>query len=163
MTTVQRIIALSQAIGADIKALTTKQGDLTTLSTTTKTSLVLAVNELFTLVGAAGAIDDASGDGVLTKTWSANKIYDAIEAAKTAVKTEILGGASAAYDTLGELQAIVLADEGLASAMATSISNRVRFDAAQSLTTGEKLQACNNIGIGDPDYNFVTDYNTAKA
>ena len=162
MTTEQRIIALAQMIGGDIKGLVAKQGDLTSLSTTAKGNIVAAINELYGLVGSAGGIDDAAGNGTTNKTWSADKIYDMIEAAKIAVKTDILGNASAAYDTLGELQAIIAADEGLASALATAVSFRLRFDAIQTLSTGEKLQACQNLGIGNPDYNFVADYVTAK-
>lgn len=41
-----RIIALAVAVGTDIKALTDKQGDLTALTTTVKTNLVAALNEL---------------------------------------------------------------------------------------------------------------------
>ena len=46
-----RIVALAQAMGADVKALTLSRGDLTALTTTTKTSLVAAINELTTLTG----------------------------------------------------------------------------------------------------------------
>jgi hypothetical protein len=163
MTTVQRIIALATAIGTDIKGLTTKQGDLTSLSTTAKSNLVLAINEIFGLVGSGSAINDALGDGATTSTWSANKIFDTIEAAKTAVKNELTNGAATALDTLSELATALGNDPNFASTIATGLSQRVRFDAAQTLNKTEKLQACNNIGIGDPDYNFLTDYNTAKA
>lgn len=46
--------------------------------------------------------------------------------------------------------------------VATSLSNRVRFDAVQSLTTPQKLQACTNLGIGDPEANFAAAYAAAK-
>lgn len=163
MTTTQRIIALATAIGTDIKALITKQGDLTTLSTTAKGNLVAAINELYSLAGSAGAIDDVAGDGTTNKTWSANKIFDTIEAAKTAVKNDLTNGAAAALDTLSELASALNNDPNFASTIATGLGNRVRFDAAQTLSGAEKLQACENIGIGDPDYDFLTDYNTAKA
>lgn len=51
----------------------------------------------------SGSIDDTASDGELYKTWSADKIFDSISAAKQAVKEEILGGATGAYDTLQEL------------------------------------------------------------
>ena len=68
MTLKQRLILLAQAIGADIKALNISQGALTDLGTTTKTSLVAAVNELKGLIdGLTGSsvIDDGAGDGAL--------------------------------------------------------------------------------------------------
>lgn len=43
------------------------------------------------------------------------------------------------------------------------MSKRVRVDAAQTFTTAEKLQGCNNLGIGDPEHDFLGDYATAKA
>ena len=59
-----RIVALAQAMGTDVKALHVSQGSLSTLNTTTKTSLVAAINELLTLISSAGvAIDDGAGNG----------------------------------------------------------------------------------------------------
>ena len=164
MTLETKIIAVVQAIGADIKDLRTKQGDLTALSTTAKGSLVAAINELYTLLGSSGAvIDDNVGDGATSVTWSADKIFDTIEAAKTAVKAELTDGASTALDTLAELAAALGNDPNYAATIATELGNRVRYDAAQTLTTAQKLQACTNIGVGDPEHDFVTDYTTAKA
>ncbi|WP_268797506.1 hypothetical protein [Pseudomonas huanghezhanensis] len=159
-----RIIGLAQAIGTDIKTLTSKQGDLTALSTTAKGNLVAAVNELYGLLGSSGAnIDDTAGDGATAVTWSANKIFDSIEAAKAAVQASILGGASAAFDTLKELQDLIVSDEGLLTALTTAVANRVRFDDAQTLSTAQKLQACQNIGVGNPETDFSASYATAKA
>ena len=156
-----RIVALAQAIGADIKALTAKQGDLTSLSTTAKGNLVAAINELYAALG--NKIDDMAGDGATTVTWSANKIYDTIEAAKAAVKNELIDGSAAALDTLKELAAALNNDPSFATTIATELGNRVRFDAAQTLTTAQKLQACTNIGVGDPERDLAADYVAAKA
>jgi len=163
MTQETRLIALANAIGADIKLLKAADGDLTALSTTAKSSLVAAINEIYGLMGTDGAvIDDLSGDGATAVTWSANKIHDSIEAAKAAVKSELIGGASAAYDTFVELQGLLEADETLTASLSDAITKRVRFDAAQTLTVAQQLQACTNIGIGNPDTDFVAAYNTAK-
>ena len=159
-----RIIALAQAIGTDVKTLTIKQGDLTSLSTTAKGNLVAAINELHGAVGGAGAqINDTAGNGDTLVTWSADKIYDTIEAAKLAVKNEIVNGAAAAFDTLSELASALNNDPSFAATIATELGNRVRFDSAQTLTTAQKLQACTNIGIGDPERDLAAAYATAKA
>ena len=171
MTLEQRLIALAQAIGADIKALNLAQGSLSTLATTAKASLVAAINELYGLVGAGGgaAIDDAAGDGATAVTWSADKIHDTIEAAKLAVKNELTDGAGAALDTLAELAAALNDDPNFAATIAAEIANRVRYDAAQTLTAPQQAQARANIGalgaveIGNPDHDFVADYTAAKA
>lgn len=159
-----KVIALSQAIGADIKLLTAKVGDLTSLPTTAKGSLVAAIIELHGLIGTGGVeIDDVAGNGDTEVTWSADKIFDSIELAKQAVKDSILDGAGAALDTLKELADALNNDPNFSTTIATQISNRVRYDAAQTLTTAQRLQACQNIGIGDPEADFVAAYNTAKA
>lgn len=173
MTLEQRLIALAQAIGADVKALLAAQGSLSALATTAKASLVAAVNELKTAVDAASgsgvSIDDGAGDGATGVTWSADKIFDAIEAAKTAVKNDLTAGAAAALDTLSELAAALNNDPAFAATIAAEIANRVRYDAAQTLTAPQQTQARANIGaqsaaaIGDPDRDLVADYTAAKA
>ncbi len=159
-----KIIAVVQAIGADIKDLRTKQGDLTALSTTAKGSIVAAINELYGLLGSSGAvIDDNAGDGATSVTWSANKIFDSIAAASAALKNELVDGAGAALDTLKELADALNNDPNFAATIASEIANRVRYDAAQTLTAAQQLQACQNIGVGNPERDFVADYTTAKA
>ena len=158
-----RIVALAQAMGTDVKALTAAQGTLTSLNTTTKASLVAAVNELLTLIGSAGvSIDDGAGNGNTGVTWSADKIFDSIEAAKAAIKDEVLGGAGAALDTLNELAAALGNDPSFATTIAAEVANRVRYDTAQTLTSPQQAQACANIGVGNPDRNFLSDYAAAK-
>lgn len=149
------IIALAEAVGADVKSLNIKIGDLTQLSTTAKNNLVAAINELST---SALAIDDDAGLGDTDVTWSANKTVTAIQAAVDA----LVDGAPAALDTLNKLAAALGNDENLAQTMITQINNRVRFDEAQVLTAEQQLTACTNIGVGDPTRNFVDDYAAAK-
>lgn len=164
MSLESRLVALANAIGADIKAARTARGELSALPTTNKTSLVAAITELYGLLGQSGAvIDDEAGNGATGVTWSADKIFDSIEAAKTAVKTDLIGGASAAYDTFQELQALMEADDTLTAALSDAVAKRVRFDAPQTLTTQEQAQACANIGVGNPDADFVATYTAAKA
>ena len=172
-----RIIALAQAVGADVKALTAAQGSLSALGTTTKTSLVAAINELLTLIGSAGvSINDTAGDGNTGVTWSADKIFDSIEAAKAAVKDDLVNGAGAALDTLNELAAALGNDPSFATTIATEVAYRVRYDAVQTLTSPEQTQARSNIGaaaesdlstlitdLGAYDRDYAADYAAAKA
>lgn len=173
MTQEQRIIALAQAVGADMKAIRLSIGDLTALSTTAKSNLVLALNELYATVqamaGNGGAsIDDNAGDGATTVTWSADKIHDTIELAKTTVKNDLTAGASAALDTLSELAAALGDDPNFAQTIASGLAMRVRVDAAQTFSAAEKTQGRQNIGafgaaeIGDPDADLAAAYNAAK-
>lgn len=172
-----KIVALANAIGADVKDLRVKQGDLTTLSTTAKTNLVAAINELATMIAGSGvSINDAAGNGDTAVTWSADKIFDTIEAAKTAVKNDLTNGATAALDTLSELAAALGNDPNFATTIATGLSNRVRVDAVQTFTSPQQAQGRANIGaaadsdltalttgLGNYDRDFAADYATAKA
>ena len=164
-----RLIALAQAMGADVKALTAAQGQLSALNTTTKTSLVAAINELLTLVSGAGAvIDDNAGAGDTGVAWSASKIVSAIAAAQMAVKNDLVNGAGAALDTLNELAAALGNDPSFAATIASEIANRVRYDAPQTLTAPQQAQARANIGaadiagLGAYDRDYAADYAAAK-
>lgn len=171
-----RVVALTNAIGADIKDIYLKQGSLASLTTTAQTSLVAAINELDAALAAAGVqIDDLATNGATTVTWSADKIFDEIEAAKTAVTNSLVNGAAAALDTLNELATALGNDPNFATTVATALTNRVRVDAAQTFTGPEQAQGRANIGaaaaadltaletgVGDFDHDFVADYTAAK-
>lgn len=159
MTLQQRITLLAQGIGADIKALFINQGSLPALTTTNKTSLVSAINEVKAAFDAAGTpIDDALANS-LVKTYSIDKIKQLI----AQVKIDILGGASAAYDTLLEIQMALQGDDTDITTLLTAVGNRIRFDAAQSLTAAQITQAAANMGLGEPDTDLLAIYVTAKA
>lgn len=161
MTLNERIVELAKAIGADVKALKSAQGDLTALTTTQKANLVAAINELKSSIAGAGAkINDA--DASTSSVYSSQKVNDLIIAAQAAVKDELVDGAGEALDTLKELSTALGDNPNFATEIASGMAKRVRVDAAQTFTTQEKLQGCNNLGIGNPDYNFVTDYTTAR-
>ena len=139
----QRLSSVIQAIGADIKALKTAKGDLSSLSTTQKSNLVGALNEIFTLASSKATQSD-------------------ITTAIDSLKTEIMGvGVPEALNTLKEIATYVTADETLGVSLSTAVTKRVRFDDVQTLTTPEKLQACTNIGIGNPDTDLVAVFNAA--
>ncbi len=136
---------LVQDFAADVKGLLSSRGDLSGLTTTDKTSLVAAVNELqgeiTSLSASAGAaIDDTATDGATTVTWSANKIFDMLEAYKAA----ILGGAGPAFDTLVELANSATGQESSINNLVNIVGETIRFT-AQNLTTPQRDQARLNI------------------
>lgn len=138
-----------------------RTGTLTNLTTTDKSSLVAAINELKAAILAAVAIDDLQVSA--STTYSSNKIVTLLDA----LKADILGGADPAYDTLLELQQALQNDQTGIAALTTAIDKRVRFDAAQTLTVVEQQQARDNIGavaaadIGDVNTDFVAIFNAA--
>ena len=175
-----KIAALITAVGGDVKALTTKIGDTTSLSTTAKANLVAAINEVqaavSTLQAGSTTINDAAGNGDVNVTWSADKIHDEIVAAVTAAKNDLLGGAGAALDTLKELADALNNDASYATNIAAMLTKRLAVDDVQVFTNAEKLQGRENIGaaadtelqqlktdLGNVDEDLVALYTTAKA
>lgn len=150
-----RIESLVIRIAQEFNTLNGKTGTLASLTTTDKSSLVAAINELQSAVLSGTGIDDANV--ALTTTYSSTKIVTLLDT----LKTEILGGADAAYDTLVEIQQLLQDGTSGLDALLAAINNRVRFDAAQTLTVIEQQQARSNIGaialtaIGDTDTDFV--------
>ena len=162
MTLEARVVALAQAIGTDVKTLTTAVGSLSGLTTTAKNNLVAAINEIAQAVANATGIDDGTTGGA--STWSSSKISSEISGAVSG----LVGGAGAALDTLKELAAALGNDPSFATTLATQIANRVRFDDVQVLTAPQKAQACDNIGAaslvatGNLDRDFAAAYTAAK-
>ena len=153
----QRITELAQAIAQDIRELKSTQGLLDSLSTTSKASLVDAINELYLGITNSTGVDDSTENTITT--WSSYKIRESIN---TAI-SELVNGSGSALDTLRELADALGNDANFAVTVAEQMGKRVRVDESQMFTTDEQLMACTNIGIGNPDTDFVAAYNTAKA
>lgn len=160
MSLTVQISNLAVRIATECKSIRATTGDKTALTTTDKTSLVAAVNELKAALSGAAGILDSAGAGDTSHTWSADKIV----AQLAAVKSEILNGAPAAYDTLLEIANQLATDDGAIGGLLTAVGNRVAFDQAQVLTAPQKAQALANIGaisasdVGDVTTNFVTSF-----
>lgn len=160
MTLETKLIALAQAIGTDIKSLNLTVGDIQSLTTTSKSNIVDALNEVHLAVNNSGAqIDDQSGQGNYSTTWSSNKIIEELNELHTSIISDLTGGAPEALDTLAELAEALNNNPSFAAEIATQIGNRVRFDTEQALSAAQKLQVCQNIGIGDIDVDLVSAYN----
>lgn len=170
MATLQvRLQDLATRISTEVKSLRTllngNAADNAALITAAKGNLVLAINEVKaqanSLAASGGATINDASTASTTQTYSITKIVTSISEAKAAVKAEILGGAGAAYDTLKELEDLFASSTADLTAITTALGNRLRFDAAQTLTAPQKAQANTNLGSlslaqsGDPDTNLV--------
>ena len=158
---------LATRIATETKQLRTllngNAADLSALTTTAKTNLVAAINELQAEIEAGGGgggvqIDDVTAS--TTTVYSSTRTNTAIAAAIAA----LVDSAPETLDTLNELAAALGDDPNFAATTATALGNRVRFDAAQTLTAPQKVQANANAGSlslvqsGDPETNFVTTF-----
>ena len=142
MNIVERITLVVKEIGKDIKAL---KGRVLTL-------------------------ENNAGNGVVDETGVTNKVNEKITALKGELPTlvtptinaeiaKVVGGAPDTFDTLKEIADYIEQDKTGASAMATSINNRLRIDEQQTLSEREQANVLGALGLSDTD--FVTVYNTA--
>lgn len=153
-----QLSALITSIATDIKSLIANQGSLANLQTSAKSNLVAALNELKTSLGSSALINDATISST-SLTYSIDKINSQISAAVSA----LVSGAPTALDTLNELAIAIESDQSGIAGLVTAVGNRIRYDASQSLTSPQQVQACLNIGVGDPTTDLAAAYATAKA
>lgn len=232
MSLVTQINSALTRIGTEFKTVYGRQGDLASLATTDKTSLVAAINEVDAAVGSGGtitadSITDATTTGksvlravdaaaarsaigagtsnlVLGTTAGTAKAGDwkpaavditdstttgralvtatdvaaarttldtyskaETDAAAAAAASAIVDSAPGALDTLNELAAALGDDPNFAATTSTALGNRLRVDAAQTLSAGQKQQGQDNLDvysraqIGDPSTDFVTVFESA--
>lgn len=160
-----RIKALAEQTANTIKAVNAKVGNTASLTTTDKTTVVAALNELranlLALPTPSSIIDDAAASA--SKTYSSTKISSLI----TTAVANLINGAASDSDTLKELADKIVA-------LAQTDNGLVSTALAQSFTDVQKAQARTNIGaasatdlatlttnIGNTDRDFVADFNTA--
>lgn len=154
MSLASNILDLATRVATETKSLRTllngNQPTNAALLTTAKGNLVAAINELYGSIGNAGAqINDGVTNG--TTTWSSTKTQTQINIATAA----LVDAAPGTLDTLNELAAALGDDANFATTINTALGNRVRFDAAQTLTTAQQIQARANIGAGTGNSNVV--------
>ena len=80
---------------------------------------------------------------------------DIDETVNTAIAS-LVSTAPSTLNTLVELAAALNNDANFATTMTNALAVRLRFDAAQSLTSSQKLQAHNNLGTFDATVNQQT-------
>ena len=179
-TFAKQINDLAVRVGKECRLIYAKIGSAN-LTTTEKTTLIGAINELDAAVKAndgdiiaiqtaltalqttvSGLIDDTAAS--TTKVYSSSKVDSQITAAKQAVKNDLLGGAGEAYDTLKELADLIETNKTAIEALQTIAAGHVKYNAAQSLTDEQKAQARTNIGaIAASDVNLTEVNNSIAA
>lgn len=164
MSLVTQVNNLATRIGTEFKSVRSSIGTLTSLTTTNKTSVVDAVNEVRGLIGSAGAqINDSAAS--TTTVYSSTKTDSQISAATAA----LVSSAPGTLDTLNELATALGNDPNFSTTITTALANRLRFDAAQTLTSGQKTQGLTNLGaaaatdVGDTTTDFAATFVAALA
>lgn len=148
-----RLSDLITSLGTDYKQFRTwitgsSSGDLTGLTTTDKTSLLAAINEVNAAAAAAtipdasttvkGKIEIATLAEVTTGTDTVRAVTpEGVRQERTALKEEILGsGVPAALDTLKELADAINDDASYAATITTALSNKQPLDPTLTALAG---------------------------
>lgn len=147
---VNRLVGILGTLGIDVKALRDadavlqqKQGDLTTLTTTEKSNLVAAINEVKSTVGAIDLTALIDDENVATDTvFSSQETLARISAALD----DLINGAPGTRDTLKEISDAIDGNSDVITTINTALQSAVRFDIAQNKTEVEKAQARANVG-----------------
>ncbi len=134
-----RITALLKQVRDEWAA---KIGVLSALTTTSKSDIVSAINEVNSKTSNTSLIDDANIS--TTTTWSSSKVRAEI----TTEVAGVIGGAGADDDTLSELAgkvaALAQADAGL-----VSTAGAQAFDATQQQQARTNIGAASAADLGD--------------
>lgn len=159
-----------KAQAAAVDALSGKVGALSGLTTTEKSTVVGALNELVTRIAAAESatsalIDDTSTD--TDTTWSSSKIAAELAAGFA----DLVNGAPEALNQLNELAAAFQNNPDVITNIMTILGKVVRVDQAQAFSGAEKAQGRTNLGaaseadltqlaanVGDVDSLALIDY-----
>lgn len=123
MSLATNVTNLATRVASEAKALRTlingNTADLSGLTTTAKTNLVAAINEIAAAVGSAGAaIDDASTSSL--SVWSSSKTNTSINSAVAAV----VAASPATLDTLNELAAALANDPNFATTITAALGGK---------------------------------------
>lgn len=123
-------------------------GIVNEITTTPSETLVLTLLPVLQGASAASnysALDAAKADKTTVATLQTLVDTKATPADITAAIAALVDGAPDALNTLSEIATALQGDEATIATILTELNNRVRFDAAQSLTVPQQDQARSNI------------------
>ncbi len=153
-------------VATSINGINTLIGNLPSLTTTEKASLVGAINEVKAAVDAVAgaAINDSTT--ATDSVWSSTKVASEI----TTAVNDVINGAPGALDTLNELAVALQGNDSDIAGVLTALASRVRTDTAtQGLNATQQGNARTNIGaasaadVGDTARDFSADFTGALA
>lgn len=136
--------AFAVRVGTEFKTVYARIGSLASLSTTAKGSVVAAINEV-NAKASTSEIDDSAASS--NKAYSSTKTTQLIANSAAQVKTDIVGGAAAAYDTLVEIQGLLQGEDAQIGTLLAGQAQRLRLDAAGSYTTTQQQQGRDNLDV----------------
>lgn len=157
MSLATNVSNLATRIATEVKAIRTlvngNATDLSSLTTTTKTNLVAAINEVAAAVSisAGASINDATTS--TSSVWSSSKTNSAI----TAAVADVVNAAPTALDTLNELAAALGDDANFASTVTTAIGLKADSTEVVKLTGAQTVAGVKTFSSAPvvPDASFA--------
>lgn len=135
MSLATNITDLATRIATEVKSLRSlingNAADLSGLTTTTKTNLVAAINEVKSTAGAQ--IDDSTTSS--SKVWSSTKTNTAISSAVSA----LVDAAPGTLDTLNELAAALGDDANFAATITATVATKADASSVVTLTGAQTV------------------------
>ncbi|WP_022722934.1 hypothetical protein [Rhodopseudomonas sp. B29] len=126
------------------------QGALASISAPARAVLAGGTYEVMRTVLGAASADNALLTGAPrapTAALGTNTDQIATMAALKAMRDDLVAAAPGALDTLNELAAALGNDPNYAATISAALGNRLRVDAVQSLSSGQKAFAVGNLGL----------------
>lgn len=137
-------VLLGLAIGTNVQAWSAMLDTVAGKSFSGTGNIALVGSPTFTGTPAA----PTAGNGTNTTQIATTQFVTTAVANAVA---NLVASAPGALDTLDELAAALGDDASFAATTATALGNRLRFDAAQSLSGGQQAQALANLGVVNAD------------
>lgn len=150
------ITNLATRIATEVKGLRTlingNAADLSALTTTSKTNLVSAINEVKASIPTGGATINDTGTST-TSVWSSSKTSSEI----TSAVAGVVDAAPLALDTLNELAAALGDDANFASTVTTSLSSKANDADVVKLTGAQTVAGVKTFSSSPvvPDASFT--------
>ena len=147
------VSSLATRIATELKAhkvlINGNAADLSALTTTAKTDLVSAINEVVASISSSGgaAIDDTGTSS--SSVWSSSKTDSSISSAVSAAVSGLVAAAPSTLDTLKELADALGDDANFASTMTTALASKAVIGTVSGTAADAAL-------VGDTTTNFVT-------
>lgn len=175
MSILTRITELTERIATEFNLLNAKRGNLESLNTTQKITLVAAINELEAAIASINILDviDDSITTSETRTWSIDRLKYYINVITDQAQAEIRGGVDASRDTLKEISDAI-------DSLQLELNQKASYNETRTLSKAERSHFRSVIQvpsqsefdalellltdlaneIGDTSNDFVSDFET---